>query len=213
MMRRFLVIGLLLVAAFIVSPRPSSAAQDPRDFVQGVCTQGLQAAASIVSAPQRIVAFRQLFQAAFDVPGIAQFALGLNWRYLNTQQQQEFVNLFGEYTAQAYATALSQYAGARVKVGGVSLSPAGEVIVSSKIKRTGATPVRVRWYLVDHGGQYKIVDVVVEGVSQRITGRNELAGVIQRNNGRADTIIPVLRQLLAQNAARAQFNDPSSGRR
>ncbi len=205
MMRRFLVIGsLLLAAAFIVSPRPSSAAQDPRDFVQGVCTQGLQAAGSNVPAPQRIVAFRQLFQAAFDVPGIAQFALGLNWRYLNTQQQQEFVNLFGEYTAQAYATALSQYAGARVKVGGVSASPAGEVIVSSKIRRVGAAPVRIRWYLVDHGDQFKIVDVVVEGVSQRITGRNELAGVIQRNNGRADTIIPVLRQLLAQNASRTQ---------
>src|SRR6266436_4806122 len=151
MVRRFLVIGsLLLAAAFIVAPRPSSAAQDPRDFVYGVCTQGLQAAAN-VPAPQRIVAFRQLFQAAFDVPGIAQFALGLNWRYLNTQQQQEFVNLFGEYTAQAYATALSQYAGARVRLGGVSLSPAGEVIVSSKIKRAGAAQVRVRWYLVDHG--------------------------------------------------------------
>ncbi len=204
-MRRFLVIGsLLLAAAFIVSPRPSSAAQDPRDFVYGVCTQGLQAVTANVPTPQRIVVFRQLFQAAFDVAGIAQFALGLNWRYLNTEQQQEFVNLFGEYTAQAYATALSQYAGARVKLGGVSLSPAGEVIVSSKIKLAGAAPVRVRWYLVDHVGQYKIVDVVVEGVSQRITGRSELAGVIQRNNGRADTIIPVLRQLLAQNASRAR---------
>jgi phospholipid transport system substrate-binding protein len=198
-MRRFLAIGsLLLAAAFIVSPRPSSAAQDPRGFVYGVCTQGLQAVEANVPAPQRIVVFRQLFQTAFDVPGIAQFALGLNWRYLNTQQQQEFVDLFGEYSAQAYATALSQYTGAGVKLGGVSRSPAGEVIVSSKIKRFGAAPVRVRWYLVDHGGRYKIVDVVVEGVSQRITGRNELAGVIQRNNGRADAIIPVMRQLLAQ---------------
>lgn len=204
-MRRSLVIGsLLLAAAFIVGPRPSSAAQDPRDFVYGVCTQGLQAVEANVPAPQRIVVFRQLFQAAFDVPGIAQFALGLNWRYLNPQQQQEFVNLFGEYTAQAYATALGQFAGARVKLGGVSLSPAGEVIVSSKIKRVGAAPVRIRWYLVDHGGQYKIVDVVVDGVSQRITGRSELAGVIERNNGRADTIIPVLRQLLAQNASSAR---------
>lgn len=203
-MRRFLVIGLLLAAAFIASPRPGSAAQDPRAFVYGVCTQGLRAAEANVPAPQRIVVFRQLFQSAFDVPGIAQFALGLNWRYLNPQQQQEFVDLFGEYTAEAYATALSQYAGARVKLGGVSSSPASEVIVSSKIKRAGAAPVRVRWYLVDHGDQYKIVDVVVDGVSQRITGREELAGVIQRNNGRAETIIPVLRQLLAQNATRTQ---------
>jgi phospholipid transport system substrate-binding protein len=201
-MRRFLVIGsLLLAAAFIVEPRPSSAAQDPRDFVSGVCTQGLQAVEANVPVPQRIVVFRQLFQTAFDVPGIAQFALGVNWRYLTAQQQQEYVSLFGEYTAQAYATALSEYAGARVRLGGISLSPAGEVIVSSKFKRVGAAPIRIRWYLVDHGGQYKIVDVVVDGVSQRITGRNELAGVIQRNNGRADTVIPVLRQLLAQNAA------------
>jgi phospholipid transport system substrate-binding protein len=204
-MRRFLVIGsLFLAAAFTLSPGPSPAAQDPRAFISGVCTQGLQAAASNVPVPQRIVLFRQLFQAAFDVPAIAQFAMGLNWRALNPQQQQEFVNLFGEYTAQAYASALSQYAGARVKVGGVSASPAGEVIVSSKIKRPGAAPVKIRWYLVDRGGQYRIVDVVVEGVSQRITGRSELAGVIERNNGRPDTIIPVLRQLLAQNASRAQ---------
>ena len=204
-MRRFLVIGsLFLAAAFALAPGPSSAAQDPRTFVSGVCTQGLQAASSNLPAPQRIVAFRQLFEAAFDVPAIAQFALGLNWRFLNPQQQQEYVNLFGEYTAQAYATALSQYSGARVRVGEVSRSPAGEVIVSSKIKRPGAVPVKIRWYLVDRGGQYKIVDVVVEGVSQRITGRNELAGVIERNNGRADTIIPILRQLLAQNASRTQ---------
>src|SRR5260370_1163394 len=201
MMRRFLVIGsLLLAAAFIVSPRPSSAAQDPRDFVYGVCKQGLQAVEANIPAPQRIVVFRQLFQAAFDVPGIAQFALGLNWRYLNTQQQQEFANLFGEYTAQAYATALSQYAGARVKLGGVSLSPAGEVIVSSKIKRAGAAPVRIRWYLVDHGGQSTSFVVVLAACWRRDTWCNTLAGVIQRNNGRPDTIIPVLRQLLAQNA-------------
>ncbi len=197
-MRRLCVIGgLLLAMAFMVSPAPSSAAQDPRDFVYSVCTQGL-AVGPNVPAAQRIVVFRKLFQAAFDVPGIARFALGRYGPYLNAQQQQEFANLFSEYTARAYATTLSEYAGAHVKLGEVSLSPAGEVIVRSKIKRAGAAPVRVRWYLVDRGGQYKIVDVVVEEVSQRFRGRNEVAGIIQRNNGRPDTILPVLRQLLAQ---------------
>src|SRR5579864_6715546 len=103
MMRRVLVIGsLFLAAAFTLSPGPSPAAQSPRAFVKGVCKEGLRAAAANLPAPQRIAAFQQLFEAAFDVPAIAQFALGLNWRYLNPQQQQEYVGLFGQYTAQAY---------------------------------------------------------------------------------------------------------------
>ncbi len=61
MMRRFLVIGsLFLAAAFAVSPGPSSAAQSPRAFVKGICKEGLQAASANLARPQRIVAFQQL---------------------------------------------------------------------------------------------------------------------------------------------------------
>jgi phospholipid transport system substrate-binding protein len=188
--------GLLLAAGFLVQPAPSSAAQDPRAFVYGVGTQGLQVVGPSVPSAQRSAVFRQLFSTNFDVPGIAQFALGLHWRSLDAQQQQEFVYLFGEFTAQAYAVTLGQYGGARFTVGDASASPAGEVIVSSEIVRGGSAEIGVKWHLVDRGGQYKIVDVVVDGVSQRLTERNEFASIIQRNNGRADTILAVLRQLL-----------------
>jgi phospholipid transport system substrate-binding protein len=197
MTRRLLAIaGLLFAAAFLVQLAPSWAAQDPRAFVYGVGTQGLQVVGPSVPSAQRGAVFRQLFSANFDVPGIAQFALGLHWRSLDAQQQQEFIYLFGEFTAQAYAATLGQYSGARFTVGDALASNAGEVIVSSEIMRGGGVEILIKWYLVDRGGQYKIVDVVVDGVSQRLTERNEFASIIQRNSGRADTILAVLRQLL-----------------
>jgi phospholipid transport system substrate-binding protein len=197
-MRRFVAISGLVLVGVLVQWMPGFAAQDPRAFVYNVGTQGLQVVGPSVPVAQRVAVFRQLFQGAFDVLGLAQFALGSYWRYLNSQQQQEFVYLFSEFTAQAYATALRQYAGGRLKVGGVGVSAAGEVIVRSKIKRDGSAPVRIEWYLVERDGQYKIVDILVEGVSQRLTERNEFAGIIQRNNGRPDAILAVLRQLIAQ---------------
>jgi phospholipid transport system substrate-binding protein len=199
MMRRSLTLGAFaLAAALLAQPTPSPAAGDPAAFVTQLEAQGMQA----LSAPpaQRVARFRQLFQADFDVPEIGRFVMGRHWNSLDPQQQQQFLAVFQDFTAHAYAEKLTQYTGAPFKVLG-SRPGEGGTVVSSQIDRANGPPVKVDWHLADRGGQYKISDVVLDGVSMKVTERNEFAGIIQRNNNRPDSIIVVLKQQLAQPGA------------
>jgi phospholipid transport system substrate-binding protein len=187
-----------MAGALLVQPALSPAAQDPAGFVTQLENQGMQA----LNLPpaQRIARLRQLFQADFDVSEIGRVVLGRYWNTFNPQQQQEFLQLFQEFTANAYGERLAQYAGAPFKVIGTRAAD-GTTIVNSEINRSNGPPVKIEWHLVDRGGRNLISDVVLDGVSMRVTERNEFAGIIQRNNNQPAAILAVLRQQLQEHGA------------
>jgi phospholipid transport system substrate-binding protein len=51
-------------------------------------------------------------------------------------------------------------------------------------------------------GQPKVVDMIAEGTSLRLTTRSEYAAVIQRNGGRVAALLDAMRSQIAQLAAR-----------
>ena len=63
-------------------------------------------------------------------------------------------------------------------------------------------------FLVNRGGRFLVTDVVVDGVSMKVTERNEFAGIIQRNNNNPSAIIAVLRQQLHQGGASGSSAPP-----
>jgi phospholipid transport system substrate-binding protein len=58
--------------------------------------------------------------------------------------------------------------------------------------------VQIDWYLVNRGGDYKITDLSIGGISMKVTQRDEFARWIQNNGGRFDALLAVLRQQIAQ---------------
>ena len=50
------------------------------------------------------------------------------------------------------------------------------------------------WCAVARGGAYKISDLVIEGVSMKMTHRNEIARWIEINGGSFASALAVLRQ-------------------
>lgn len=193
--RRPILAALLFGAAFAAAAIPPAAAQQQGavGFVQNLGMEGLQAIA--VPEPQRSARLRQVLQADFDLPGIAAFVLGPYGRALPPQQQQEFVGLLGDYIARAYADRLAVYAGSQFQVTGVR-PYGGETVVATQVIRPGAAPAYIDWHVVGQGGAYRISDVVVSGVSMKISERNDFAGIIQRSGGRPEALFPALRQQL-----------------
>jgi len=58
--------------------------------------------------------------------------------------------------------------------------------------------VPLDWYVADIGGEYRITDVVVGGLSMKIALRDQFASWIESNGGRFSALLAVLRQQLAQ---------------
>ena len=191
-------VALLLFAGLAAAPR-GAAAQDAAGFVQNLGTQGIQALGPSVPAAQRTARFRQLFDADFDVAGISRFVLGPNGRNMTPEQQQEFAGLFRDYVAQTYSDKLATYGGSPFKVTGTREN-GDETIVTSQVMRQG-NPAELQWHVANRGGRFVVTDVQVNGSSMKVSERDQVAGIVQRNGGRPDALLSVMRQQTAHAGA------------
>ncbi|HTV44349.1 MAG TPA: ABC transporter substrate-binding protein [Stellaceae bacterium] len=149
---------------------------------------------------ERRARFRELFRNDFDCPGIARFVLGRYWRTASPEEQKEFLKLFEDYVVFVYTARLSDFNGEQFKVSG-SRPDQDAVIVSTDVITPGAPqPLKVDWRLINDDGQFKISDVIVEGVSMAVTQRSEFASVIQRHGGQVQGLLDLMREKTASAA-------------
>ena len=141
----------------------------------------------------------KLLNQGFDMPWIARFVLGRNWRLASPQQRKEYLSLFQAIVEHTYSRQFSDYSGQKISVLGHKISKRKYIFVLSRIYDPNQSNINisVNWRLVPDGNSFKIVDVVIEGVSMGVTQRNEYASVLQRNGNSISALIKAMRQSLA----------------
>jgi len=149
-----------------------------------------------MSLEERTQRFRKLLTADFDVPEIARFVLGRYWRVATPDERAEYTKLFEDYIVNIYASRFQEYNGEQLKVSAAVKDDDGAV-VSSSIMRPSGPPVKVDWKLRTQAPSFKIVDVMVEGVSMSVTQRDDFAAAIQAHGGKVAGLIEMLRQKVA----------------
>jgi len=166
-------------------------------FIAKLGKEGLQVLGPSVPQTQRAARFRQLFQDDFDLAGISRFVLGPQGRQMSPDAQHEFQGVFREFLVQSYSAKLGPYGGSPFHVTGERRA-GDEMVVTSQVARQGGAPVAIDWHVVNRNGRMLITDVDVDGVSMKAAQREQFAQIIQRNGGRAEALVAVLRQQLAQ---------------
>jgi phospholipid transport system substrate-binding protein len=189
-------IALLMLTCLAATPR-DAAAQNAASFIASLGARGLQALRPSLSEAQKEAGFRELLVNNFDLPGISRFVLGSYARGMSPAAQQEFEPLFRDYLTRVYTQRLSRYADAPFRVTG-SRQVGDETVVTSQVSAGGGSPVDIDWHLQNRNGRFVVTDVVVGAVSMKVTQRSEFASVIQRNGGKPEALIAVLRRQLAQ---------------
>lgn len=192
--RSFLTIAIFVLAGILASHQPARAAADPTALIRDLGSRALEVLGKSTPEPQRVARFRELLRDDFDVPGIARFVLGRYWNTASEEQRSEFLALFEEYIARAYATRLAEYAGEQLKVTGTRPDGDGAIVFSQILRPSGQAPIKVDWRLTSRNGIYKISDVSVDGISMAVTQRSEFASVIQHNGGQVQGLIAMLRE-------------------
>jgi len=204
MERRFVLTGaFILMAGILAAHPPAAAAADPTALISNLGREALAVLGKGTNESQRVARFRELLREDFDVPGIARFVLGRYWNTATEEQRAEFVKLFENYVALAYATRLAEYAGEQFKVTGSRPDGDGAIVSSQILRPAGAAPIKVDWRLIGRNGIYKISDVSVDGISMAVTQRSEFASVIQHSGGQLQGLIAMLREKAGGIAARS----------
>jgi len=138
--------------------------------------------------------FKKLLSDSFDMGTIARFTLGRYWRTASTAQKKEYEKLFEKRILEVYSQRFDNYKGQRLEV--ESASPVGnsDAMVSTRIISDNGDPdIRVDWRVRYKNGRYKIIDVIVEGVSMAVTQRSDFSSVIQRGGGDISVLLEHLR--------------------
>jgi phospholipid transport system substrate-binding protein len=201
-LRAFLTALLIAVAFVVVRPVAAAGDADPAAsaFMQKLGNDAIHELTDpAVPAPERQARFRRLLDEHFDMPAISRFVLGRYWRTADEAQRAEFQKLFEDFIVGSYSARFSEYRGEAFAVVGSNAESGGTVLVHSKIDMPTSEDIRVDWRLRDRGGDYAIVDIIVEGVSMAVTQRSEFASVIQSRGG-VDGLIEALRTKNAQSA-------------
>ena len=189
---------VLLFAALAAYPAPAAEARvaddGPDAFVRMV---GMEAIASLtgkqLSDSQREERFRSILNRAFEMKALARFTLGRYWRSATEAQQKEYAGLFEDFIVQAYAARFRDYEGEIFRVGTVrDINDRERLVLSTLALKDGRT-IPVHWRVRGNSG-YRVVDVIVEGVSMAITHRDEFAAIISQNGGKVEGLLAALRK-------------------
>lgn len=123
--------------------------------------------------------FRDAFVEGLDLKGIGQFVLGTAWKKTSEDDRTAFLNAFTDLTVKTWADRFNLYTGQQIVFQGTRNAERGQIYVDSVIQ--DKQPVEVIWRLRPSKDSYKIVDIIVEGVSMAATYRNDYRAFLQQN--------------------------------
>jgi phospholipid transport system substrate-binding protein len=191
--RSFLVAFPVLLLVALALPLKSATAADPATLLTDVSSRVLK----LIDDKQRPDAeraqdFTKLVDETFDVPKIARFVLGQNWRTASDDERQQFTQSFQTYLIQVYWSRFNQYNGQSFKVTGQKAQSDVLTVVNTQIVQPSGPLVKVDWTVNKAGDSYKIIDVSIEGVSQVLTYRQEFASILAQNDGHVSALIAEL---------------------
>lgn len=147
-----------------------------------------------ITQEQREKKMAVLLDKYFDLEMIGKLALGRNWRTATEAQRKEYLKLFRNMVVRSYAGRFGEYSGEAFEVTGYRDVGKKDSLVFSKIVPEGRSPVAVDWRLrAGKDQEYRVIDVMVEGVSMMQTQRSEFESLISQNGGDFDSFLAALK--------------------
>ncbi len=203
--RRLFLGTVAFALAATAGGRARAQAADPTRAAQFIQSTGQELVAALNSnAPlaQRRQQVAAILRRAVDVEGVGRFILGRWWRQASPAEQQEYMRLFEETLIRNLSARFGEYQGVRFSLGRAQQRTEDDVLVNTIIERPNIAPFSLDWRVGDVNGQPKVVDVIAEGTSLRLTQRSEYSAVVQRNNGQVSALLAAMRNQIQQLAAR-----------
>lgn len=203
------VAGCVAASAVPLRVNAQAARPDAGQFVKVLSDRAIKELAGKDSpVADRNQRFRVLLRESFDVDAIARNVLGRYWRVATEAERADYVRLFEDLIVQIYASRFADYSGESYKIA-QTRAASGDTMIMGEIIRPTATNVRVDWRVSVESGSFKIIDVIVEGVSMLVTQRDEFAAVIQRGGGKISGLLDTMREKTA--ALKSEGDPPAAG--
>jgi len=176
---------LLVTLTFALAPTPSPAADpgatsEATALVETTLAEvlGVLRDTGLPDATRRS-RVEEVIYARFDFATISRLVLARNWSKLSPQQRVEFVTELKRHLSLSYWKTLDDNRDSDPEVRGARAERNGDVTVRSEVEAERTQPVRIDYRLRNGETGWRVIDVIIEGVSLVQNFRTQTQELIQ----------------------------------
>ncbi|MFX0545155.1 MlaC/ttg2D family ABC transporter substrate-binding protein [Roseovarius sp. S1116L3] len=137
--------------------------------------------------------FEGIFSRYADVDLIARSTLGADANRVSPAQMAAYTKAFRGYIARKYGKRFNEFVGGQIDVIGVSQVKSWHE-VQARVNLRGEAPFDVRFLVSGRSGRDLFFDMVMEGISLRLSERTEIGSMLDRRQGNIDALIADLQR-------------------
>jgi phospholipid transport system substrate-binding protein len=175
---------LVLTGLVLCAPALVAAGQSPEKTIEETAGKVIEVLADDnLSDEEKKAELTSYLDSCCDFETTSKLVLARNWRTFSEAQRAEFVDLFRSYLIATYGDNVKAYNGETVEILGGREEARGDYTVLTKIARGGGNAdVLVNYRLrKDTDGNWKILDVIGEGISLVANLRSQFQEVISHS--------------------------------
>lgn len=188
--------GIIFMVSFNIAQAKAQSAQEVvMSTADQVIARLVAERADIEANPHKLYSLiNELVIPHFDFLSMSKWVLGkTNWKSASEDQRDKFVNEFRTLLVRTYAKALLEYSEEEIIYKPVASNPDSNIVtVETEVKQAGGNKVPIDYRMHASSGEWKVVDVAVDGISLVSTYRGSFAAEIRKNG--IDSLISKLQE-------------------
>ena len=150
----------------------------------------------------RLKLLTPVIEQTHDLAAIIRSVLSAHWVKLDPDQQQAITRAFQANSIATYADRFNRHDGEQFKIIEQTRLPRGRMLVRSQLIRSDGSPVNFDYVMHETDGSWRIINIVVDGVSDLALKRAEYSAVLQKDG------IAALIGMLEQKTSHIEQNQP-----
>lgn len=134
----------------------------------------------------------------FEFEAVSQIALGGHWKKLELAQKSAFVQKITDLSIATYAAQFKEFGGEAFKFDSSQDLKNGRLLLRYNLTAPKEKPIKFEYIVGDFKGQWQIINIIVDGISDLALKRAQYESVIDREG--FDSLLKKLSQKIADYA-------------
>jgi phospholipid transport system substrate-binding protein len=126
--------------------------------------------------------YEKLYQSvssSHDLTKMARVIVGKEWDKLSKEQQQKLVDIISRWSVAEYAHNFNDFGGEAFAFDAQEETPRGGVVIHSHLTIPDEKEVKFDYMLKENDGNWRIIDIIANGVSNLALRRSEYTSILQ----------------------------------
>jgi phospholipid transport system substrate-binding protein len=195
MKRKLIGLSIILLAVFLILPlqvHADGAKATIETQIDKMLVKMKEPAFKELSRDAKLAEVRKVINEVFDYQELSRRTLGRDWKKFKPEQQTEFVDLFSKLLENVYADRILAYTHEKIQFGKETELKKGRMEVESYIITLDKTKVPLFYRMSNRTGQWRVYDVVIEGVSMIKNYRGQFRQILSKK--KPEDLLQTLRE-------------------